>query len=310
MAKFGIVLWKTVDLQPYTYRMAESAAVAADSLGFDHFFISDHFQGPDPQNPQLECFSTLASLAPVTKRIRLGSLVACVSYRTPSMLAKICANIDHASRGRVDLGMGAGWDVKEYEANDIVFPGPAERIARLEEAIRIVKGLWMERELTYKGRYYKTDHAVCEPRPLQEPHPPIWVGAKGQKMLELTARHADGWNIDTAFTPEACRAKIRELDEACRRTGRSRPIAKSAAVEVVLGTTREKVESTVERAAAAQRVSREDYLRERIVGTPEAIVPVVRAFVGSGLDLLVCGFMNSEELGSFELFADKVVPEL
>ena len=205
---------------PYA-RMLELAQ-AAESAGFGAFVRSDHWlslQG-DWAAPATDAWTTLAGLARETTRIRLGTLVSPITFRLPIALVKAVTTVDEMSDGRVELGIGAGWYDPEHQRFGIPYPPLAERFERLEEQLQIVIGLWTQPSFTFEGRYYSVRDAVCEPRPLQQPHPPIVVGGYGKpRLLRLAATYADELNLDNP-TPAACREIFERLDDVCRQAGR------------------------------------------------------------------------------------------
>jgi F420-dependent oxidoreductase-like protein len=171
--------------------------VWAEERGFDSAWVFDHFTPlyGDPRGPCLEAWTLLAALAPVTSRIRLGALVTGVTYRHPSLLAAEVVTVDHASSGRLNVGIGAAWHEAEHRRLGFDFPPAGERARRLDEALHVIKALLTTDGTRFDGRYYRLDEGWYSPRPVQQPHPPIWVGAGGERvMLPLAARHADVWH--------------------------------------------------------------------------------------------------------------------
>ena len=169
----------------------------AEDLGFDGMWGFDHFQPMYGEGPgeTFEGMTTLAALAGVTSRIRLGLLVTGVTYRHPSVLAAQAVTIDHASHGRLELSYGAAWFEQEHTALSIPFPALKERVDAFEEAIQIVRGLLTTDNFSFEGKYFQVHDATIRPRPVQQPHPPIWVGAHGEKrMMPIAARYADVWH--------------------------------------------------------------------------------------------------------------------
>jgi len=128
--------------------------------------------------PLLECWTTLSALARDTTRLRLGTSVLCNSYRHPSVLAKMAATLDVISEGRLDLGLGAGWFQREFDAYGIPFPPVRDRVSALAESLEVMKAVWTEPNPTYTGRFYTLNGAICDPPPVQRPHPPLWIGGK------------------------------------------------------------------------------------------------------------------------------------
>lgn len=169
----------------------------AEDLGFDGAWVFDHFKAMygDRTGPCMEAWTLMSALGVVTSRIRLGSLVTGVTYRHPSMLAMEAVTVDHVSNGRLELAVGAAWFEPEHRELGFDFPPPGERGRRLEEAIQVMKLLMTEDGATFDGRYYRLQDASYYPRPVQQPHPPLWVGAGGEQvMLPIVGRHADVWH--------------------------------------------------------------------------------------------------------------------
>ena len=205
-----------------TYSRMLALAQAAESAGFEAFVRSDHWlslQG-DWTAHATDAWTTLAGLARETSRIRLGTMVSPITFRLPIGLAKAVATVDEMSGGRVDLGIGAGWYDPEHERFGIPYPPMGVRFEMLEEQLQILVGLWTQPRFTFAGRHYQLRDAICEPKPVQRPHPPIVVGGYGKpKLLALAARHADELNLDNP-SPERAREIFAELDEKCRAAGR------------------------------------------------------------------------------------------
>ena len=189
--KFGLFL-PTGD-----FAAAKQVALRAENDGFYSVSINDHFFSPlgAPQVPQLECFTTLTAVAAVTSRIRLTPTVAAASFRPPPLLAKMTATLDHVSNGRLTLGLGAGWQQSEYDAHGYAYPSNAERLAQMAEAIQVIKAMWTQPEPTFHGQYYSIDKAYNNPRPAQQPRPPLMLGGSGSGLLKIAAAEADILNI-------------------------------------------------------------------------------------------------------------------
>ena len=204
--------------------MAELLActLETEALGFDGLFLVDHFYGLfDVMAPTHEAYTMLAALAPFTQRLRLGVLVCGNTYRNPAFLLKQAVSVDHISGGRVDFGVGAGWTEREHEAYGWPFPSARERVDRFAEALEIRDLLQSEERTTYEGKYYQILDAPFEPKPLQRPRMPLLIGGSGPRMLRLTARHADIWNV--VGTPDAGRcSESAARRRLCGRGTRSR----------------------------------------------------------------------------------------
>jgi alkanesulfonate monooxygenase SsuD/methylene tetrahydromethanopterin reductase-like flavin-dependent oxidoreductase (luciferase family) len=200
----------------------------ADELGFDHAWLVDHLMPTDPPHdrPAFEAWTSLAALAALTHRVRLGVLVSSNTFRHPSVLAKQAATVDHISGGRLILGLGTGWYPDEHERFGIDFPQAAERVDRLEEAIQVIAALNSGVRVTHAGRYYRIDGALARPRPVQRSLP-LLIAAHRPRMIRMAARHADIW--DTFATTDGTategigstlRERVRLFEDACREAGR------------------------------------------------------------------------------------------
>jgi F420-dependent oxidoreductase-like protein len=210
--------------QDVTYE--EIARVWRDADGipaFEHAWLFDHFAPINGHldGPCLEGWTALAALAAETKRIRLGLMVTGNTYRHPAVLAKIAATVDVISNGRVDLGIGAGWNVYEHESMGIPLYAPGERIRRLGEACEIIKRLYTQHLTTFEGRYYTLKDARCEPKPVQKPYPPFVIGGSGEQLtLRVVAEYASVWNYGGS-DPQEFTHKQNVLRQHCDAIGRS-----------------------------------------------------------------------------------------
>lgn len=194
----------------------------ADEAGFDHLWPFDHLiaLGNDPTRLIFDGWTILGAVAENTKRARIGLNVTGIPYRHPGVLAKIAVTVDHLSGGRLEMGIGAAWNEPEFKMYGIPFPKTADRIRAMDEACSVLKALWTDERATFNGRYYQLDQAIAEPKPLQKPYPPIWIGGVGPKLtLRVVAKHADVWNSN-APTPADSVALTKVLDEHCAKVGR------------------------------------------------------------------------------------------
>jgi alkanesulfonate monooxygenase SsuD/methylene tetrahydromethanopterin reductase-like flavin-dependent oxidoreductase (luciferase family) len=201
----------------------------ADEVGFDHAWLVDHLLDTDgpPEWPCLEAWTLLAALAATTSRIRIGVLVSSNTFRHPALLAKEAVTVDHVSGGRLILGIGTGWHDDEHRRYGFDLPGGVERVDRLEEAVELLVRLQQEPRLTFQGRFYRTDDAVFEPRPVQQPRIPLLVAAHRPRMIRLAARWADQWDTfpelpgtATDGVTTSVGERIAMLDAACAAIGR------------------------------------------------------------------------------------------
>ena len=178
-----------------------SSASKIEELGYESIWVYDHFHTvPTPtQDPTYECWSLMAALSQTTSKVRLGQMCTCNSYRNPAYLTKVASNIDVMSGGRLEYAIGAGWYDQEYNAYGYEYPSAGTRLKMLEESLIIYKKMTTEDEATFKGEYYEIHNAINQPKPLQKPHPPLWVCGGGEKVtLKLLAKYGDygNWDVD------------------------------------------------------------------------------------------------------------------
>ncbi|MGH2787550.1 MAG: LLM class flavin-dependent oxidoreductase [Actinomycetota bacterium] len=278
--------------RPASWAGVRDAALLAEQAGFDSVWVSDHlfldwskYGGSSEPRGSLECWVTMSALAAVTTRVRVGSLALCNDLRNPALVAKMAATLDALSGGRIDVGIGAGWYEPEYRAAGIEFDAPRTRIARMEEAVEIVGRLLAGEELVFKGDHYTIDGAVCRPRPVQDPRPPIWVGGKGDRLLAAAARSADGWNFSWIGSIDAYADRVAAADRACAAAGRDpATLRRSVGAYLLAGhddadLTR-RFERLVERTpdgvllveATGRALSFDEFRHRGIVGTPDYVV--------------------------------------
>lgn len=195
----------------------------ADTVpSLEHAWAFDHFipLGSDPTGPQLEGWTLLGALAARTERLRLGLMVTGNIYRNPAVLAKMGATVDQISHGRLDFGIGAGWNELECNMYGIPLYKPGERIRRLGEACEVVKLLWTEIVANFDGKYYQLKDARCEPKPIQKPYPPFVIGGSGEQLtLRVVAKYADVWNF-VGGGIDTFRHKNEVLNQHCSEIGR------------------------------------------------------------------------------------------
>lgn len=277
-----------------------------EDLGFDSAWVYDHVHNvPRPAHESVfECWTTLAAISQVTSRVRLGQMVGCASYRNPALLAKISANLDVISGGRLDWGIGAGWYEDEYRAYGYEFPEPKVRIGMLRETVEIVKAMWSEPDAAYEGRWFRIDGAQNDPKPLQEPRPPIWIGGGGEQLtLRVVARHADRSNF--GGTPEQWARKCEVLRGHCRDVGRDYDeIVKTASGDILIRETEAELEGL--RSPSGEPI--ESWREKHFVGTVEQVCERMQALVDLGCGGFVpwCADYPGEE--TLRLYAEKVMP--
>lgn len=284
-------------------------ALAADRLGFDSIWFVDHFWSRGvPQMDHLEAATLMAAISVLTERLRVGTLVMCNSYRNPALLAKMAASLDHLSNGRFMLGLGAGWMEEEYRAYGYPFPPTRVRIEQLEEALAIIKRLFVEPVASFQGKYYAIEEAVCNPKPIQRPYPPIMVGGAGEKhMLRVVAEHADIWNCPNNAALELTH-KLEVLRRHCDAVGRDpATIEVSEQTVCVLGRNEEDLRQKLQFAKTTLG-SVFDIDKTGLIGTPAQLVDTIGARHRQGVDFFTILFADFNQPETLELFAEQVFP--
>lgn len=287
------------------WEFTKRQAQRAEADGFASFWLMDHFynfHGKNASDPFLDVWTTLPALAMVTQKIRLGPLVTPVGYRNPALLARMCATFDHLSRGRLYLGFGAGGYRPEYAAYGYDFPSkPSVRIAQMEEAVHLMKTIWREPRATFHGEYFQVDDAICEPKPMQKPYPPILIGGVGEKyLLRALARVGDACNL--FGPPHEFRRERDILKRHCEAEGRDEATLEKTTFDVVLCARDEN--------ALREKMERLEFKPEpwkSLVGTPTQLVDLVGEFEREGADHLLLEFHWNDQ-ASYELFVQEVMP--
>ena len=290
------------------WQKAVDIAVLAEELGYDSIWVYDHFHNvPRPAHEAVfECWTTMAAISQRTSRIRLGQMVGCNSYRNPGLLAKITSTLDVISGGRLDWGIGAGWYENEYKGYGYEFPAPKVRIGMLAETVEIVRSMWTQEETTYEGKYYNLSRAHCDPKPLQKPTPPVWIGGGGEQLtLRVVARLADVSNFGGSLEEFVAKREI--LKGHCAAVGRDEDeIRKTISSEVFI---RETEAEIVEAGSKSLWGDPPEVWRQKaFVGTPEQVSEKVAAYIEAGCTGFVPWCSDYPSTESLELFAKKVIP--
>ena len=258
--KLAVIFSPAAGAHPYPE--LRDLAREAERVGLESFWVSDHFFGGPvgvPDRDCLEAWTLVAALARETTRIRLGVLVTAAQYRNPALLAKIVAGVDQMSDGRVEFGIGAGWKTEEYRAYGYEFLPAGARVEQLKDTLEICRRLWTSDRATYHGKHYRIDDAVCAPKPAQRPHPPIWVGGSGPRVIRLAARYADGFDLGrrgpagAPLSEEEMTVALAEVRKICAEAGRDRPIALSHWVGAELASDGESQRALFERISGYER---------------------------------------------------------
>ena len=278
----------------------------AERLGFDSVWVEDHLRviAVPPGSPAYEGWTTLTGLLAGTERISAGPLVLAEGFRNPAWLANAAATLDHMSGGRLILGIGAGGYEAEFRSYGYEWLESTQRAERLREALEVITGMWERRP--FEGRYYRADGTADCPAPLQRPHPPIWIGGRGNALLRVAARFADSWNAPL-LTPEEVAERAEVLRGFCEAEGRSLPDI-SYYGPVWVDEDEARMARRLERARASENRNVRLYARVAISGTPEQAMARIREYAAAGVSHFVCHFGRADVTTGTEAFAKTIVP--
>ncbi len=302
-----------------TWEQWLALARTCERLGFDGLFRSDHYLSFDRPGARgtLDAWTTLAGLAAVTERIRLGTMVSPATFRHPSVLAKSVVTADHISGGRVELGMGAGWFEREHEGFGFPFPSAGERFDVLAEQVEIVHRLWDrdEGEVTFEGAHHRLDAVEALPKAVQDPHPPLILGGgAGPRAADLAARWADEYDV-VYVGPAETRAARDRLAEACEAIGRDpASLRLSLMTGAVVGADRRELEQRVTAVMEREGESGDvgdaiaAWREDRIVGTVDEVLARLTDYARAGVQRVLLQHLVHEDLEMLELIGAEVIP--
>jgi F420-dependent oxidoreductase-like protein len=273
-----------------------------EQTGWDGVWLADHFMPntEDPSGPYPEAWTTIAALAAVIPRIRIGTLVTGNTYRHPAVLAKMAATVDHICNGRLVLGLGSAWQENEHQRYGIPFYTVGSRLKRLEEACQVIRGLFTENRFSFDGKFYQITDAPLDPKPVQHPLP-LLIGGGGEKVtLRITAKYANEWNV--WGTVDTLKHKMSILDQHCADIGRDpKEISRSAVALLFLS----------DDEAFIKRVT-EDAKRVVIAGNITKVQDTVAAYKEAGVDELIVPdwTMGSGDHGAKREILDRFIEEV
>src|SRR5204862_7246202 len=260
-----------------------------ESTGWDVACVTDHFMPntPEKEGAMLEAWSTLSALAALVPRMRVGTIVLGNTYRHPAVVAKMAAQVDIISGGRLLLGLGAGWQQNEHEAYGIPFYTTRERLDRLDEACEVIRSLWTQRRSDFKGRYYQLSDAPLEPKPVQKPHPELMIGGGGERVtLRIVAKHANHWNVWGG--PKVLARKSAILEEHCAKLGRdSKSINRSVNMALLITNSKADIDRLAETITARMGSHAADARDTCLAGTPDQIREQIRGLQSAGYTTLI-----------------------
>ncbi len=285
------------------YETMTRVAQEADTLGYHSIWLYDHFHTvPTPtQEVTFECWTSTAALARDTRRVRIGQMVTCNSYRHPALLAKMASTVDALSQGRLDVGIGAGWYQEEYLAYGYPFSSTHERLERLREAVEIILAMWTEPEATFEGTYYQVRGAINQPKGVQQPHIPLLIGGGGEKVtLRLVAQYANACNIGGDIP--TIKHKLAVLKQHCEALGRDYETIKRTTLidDCVIAETEADV---LAKLTPQQRDNLEALHKTWLIGTPEQIRQRLADYEEAGIQELVVRFVDAAQIEPIRLFA-------
>ena len=321
--KNGIKFACYIYQQGLKYKDIQRIVLQCERLGFDSIWLKDNFtsswlnaylsykeEESKSGDPILECWTTLSSLATLTKRIRLGAILVNI-HRTPSVTAKMLSTLDVISNGRIEFGLSAGWYEKEIESYGLPFPNASARVEMLEESIVIIKKMLTESQASsFKGKHYSIKDAKCNPKPIQKPHPPIWLGGGGKKTLQLVAKYADGWNYGLCTYDEYL-SKISILRDCCKAVGRNfEKIIKAWHAIMLLGQDDNEIKMLKNTKGSDHNSSIwKKNSKVAVVGTPDDIIKEIKKYIIVGsVRYFTIYFPDLPDLRSLNLFAKSVIP--
>lgn len=295
--------------------LAESAK-RAENQNYDSFWVMDHLVQiqlvGEPEDPIMEAYTTLAALAPLTSKIKLGVLCTCNFFRNPSLVAKMGATLDQISKGRFWLGLGAGWFEEEAQMYGYKFPDYKTRIEMLEEALEIIEGAWRTEgdfSFSFHGKHYSVEKLVISPKPIQRPRPQILVGGEGKPILKLVAKYGDACNLlGSLKKEEELQRKLTLLEKYCKALGRPYSnILKTKLTSIMYGKDREDAKRKIEQ-LKPDGMSLETYLDSFLYGNPSEISDQISTLVDLGIQYLIINFRGKKyDPANQEIFAREIM---
>ena len=299
------------------FLFSKNVALTAEKLGFVAGYVYDHFVSHPSNNRTdtlFEAYMLLSAISSVTSKLRIGQIVTSNSFRHPSLLAKMTSTLDAISNGRLEFGIGAGWFEYEYNSYGYKFDDPVARIEQLDESLTIIKKMWQNQKSSFKGKHYFIKNAICNPKPVQKPHPPIMVGGAGKRLLMVAAKHATRYNHPFG-TPEILEEKIKLLKENCKLIKRNHnEIENSVLLRVLVGKDSDDVKDIVSKLKKKNESIANFIIRSKdsiALGTPDEVTSYLQQYTKIGINYFIVNFIGlSKSLEMISLFSRKVKPAL
>jgi len=325
--RFGLILALTVNgLAVSAYNDMVAVSQQAERYGFDSVWLCDHFltispddyvkdagisgessgaesSAPPTSLPLLECWTALSALARDTTRLRLGTSVLCNSYRHPSVLAKMAATLDVISEGRLDLGLGAGWFQREFDAYGIPFPPVRERVSALAESLEVMKAVWTQPNPSYAGQFYTLNGAICDPPPVQRPHPPLWIGGEGDRVQRIAARSAQGLNVRW-WSAQQVSERRDFLNRACESAGRDPATLRMSVTVLPAPTGSAEQEARIRSEFASIPDS------GLITGSPERCIERIMEYQRCGIDQFLVTIPHVVKSEHLDIVGSEIIPRI
>jgi F420-dependent oxidoreductase-like protein len=284
------------------------SASKIENLGYESIWVYDHFHTvPTPtQDPTYECWSLMSALSQTTSRVRLGQMCTCNSYRNPSYLTKVASTIDVMSGGRLEYAIGAGWYDQEYKAYGYEYPSAGIRLKMLEESLIIYKRMTTQEKASFEGEYYQIKDAINQPKPIQEPHPPLWVCGGGEKVtLKLLARYGDygNWDVDvdgfiskSNILKQHCDTENRDFDD----------IGRTLHTNVIIGDNQSDLDNKLEKISEATSIPKDIYLKKPLVGVKNEVFEKIDEFETHGCVYLIAYIADIVWGDTLDILKDKL----
>ncbi len=311
-----------VQIEPqfgFTKENIDEIAIMCEKTVFDTLWISDHmFLNEESVNvPAFDAWTLMTYLLTKYATLKVGSLVLCNSYRTPSILAKMITTLDHLSYGRYICGYGAGWKEMEYQAYGIDYHPLNIRIEQMIEGIEVLRTMWKEEErVSYSGKHYSLKDALCFPKPFTKPRPPIWIGSNkgGKKMIRTAAKYGDGFNLAWDFSPSHCETIFNYLDEQAIKCNRDpKEIVRSAGFWIRLYKDNKEKQGMFKEEAAKRNISVEEYSKRvegALIGTKDEIIQRLRQYLELDVSHFIFMFPFEKEVEYMTEFSKDILSEL
>lgn len=311
--KVGVMLpqeWDNDQVDPQeAYETMTQVAQEAEALGFTSIWLFDHFHSTVvPQKTKsaiFECWTSTAALARDTTRIRIGQMATCNSFRHPALLAKMASTVDVLSHGRLELGLGAGWNEQEYLAYGYRFPDIPTRLRQLREALQVIRAMWTEETASFEGKYVQIHGAINQPKGAQKPHIPLLVAGKGEQVtLQLVARYGDACNF-THPTLEEIEQKFTRLKSYCEAIGRDdREIRRTIYINAFLGET--EAEALMKATQVPSKRSLDQIRRQGLLGTPTMVRQRFEELEQAGVQEVIVFLHDVAHMESLHLLAQGI----